>query len=61
MEGAKTSFIHAMDRGLFVGAGIALLGSVVSLIWLPNRAAEAQVVEVEPALREPAFATEGAE
>ena len=43
------------------GPGSRCWDRVVSLIWLPNRAAEAQVVEVEPALREPAFATEGAE
>ncbi|MFL5736762.1 MAG: MFS transporter [Actinomycetota bacterium] len=36
---AKQSFISAMDRGLFVGAGIALVGAIVALIWLPNRAA----------------------
>jgi MFS transporter, DHA2 family, multidrug resistance protein len=60
VEGAKTSFIHAMDRGLLVGAGIALLGSVVSLIWLPNRAAEAQPIQPEePTPREPALAMEG--
>jgi len=28
-----------MDRALFVGAGFALLGALVALIWLPNRAA----------------------
>jgi len=36
---AKQSFISAMDRGLFVGAGIALVGAIVALIWLPSRAA----------------------
>jgi hypothetical protein len=35
---AKTSFIHAVDRGLLVGAAVALLGALVSLIWLPARA-----------------------
>jgi EmrB/QacA subfamily drug resistance transporter len=60
VDGAKISFIHAMDRGLLVGAGIALLGSVVSLIWLPNRAAEARPVQPEEATpREPALAMEG--
>jgi EmrB/QacA subfamily drug resistance transporter len=33
---AKTSFIHAMDRGLVVGAAVALIGALVSLLWLPN-------------------------
>ena len=36
---ATSSFVHAMDRALFVGAGFALLGALVALIWLPNRAA----------------------
>jgi hypothetical protein len=35
---ANQSFISAMDRGLFVGAAIALIGAVVALVWLPNRA-----------------------
>jgi hypothetical protein len=38
---AKHSFITAMDRGLVVGAAIALLGALVALIWLPNRAPSA--------------------
>jgi EmrB/QacA subfamily drug resistance transporter len=44
---AKDSFITAMDRGLVVGAVIALLGAVVALIWLPNRAPSAVPVGVE--------------
>jgi hypothetical protein len=36
---AKQAFISAMDKGLFVGATIALLGAIVALIWLPSRAA----------------------
>jgi hypothetical protein len=43
---AKSSFINAMDRGLVVGAGIALLGALVALIWLPNRAVEADAIEL---------------
>lgn len=35
---AKESFISAMDRGLIVGAVTALLGAIVALVWLPNRA-----------------------
>jgi len=27
-----------MDRGLLVGASIALIGAIVALVWLPNRA-----------------------
>ena len=36
---AKEAFISAMDRGLFVGAVIALIGAMVALVWLPSRAA----------------------
>ncbi|HEX3300634.1 MAG TPA: MFS transporter [Actinomycetota bacterium] len=35
---ANQSFISAMDRGLLVGASIALIGAIVALVWLPNRA-----------------------
>ncbi len=35
---AASSFVHAMDRGLVVGAVIALCGGLVALLWLPNRA-----------------------
>jgi EmrB/QacA subfamily drug resistance transporter len=34
---AKSAFIHAMDRGLEVGAAIALVGALVAALWLPNR------------------------
>jgi hypothetical protein len=49
-----------MDRALFVGAGFALLGALIALVWLPNRAAPPEgdpepdvlyeEVEVVPAL-----------
>jgi EmrB/QacA subfamily drug resistance transporter len=42
---AKSSFIHAMDRGLVVGAAIALAGALVALAWLPNRPADAEAAE----------------
>jgi EmrB/QacA subfamily drug resistance transporter len=32
---AKSAFIQGMDRGLLVGAAVALVGAFVSLIWLP--------------------------
>ena len=41
-----------MDRGLFVGAVVALVGAVVALVWLPARAlpeAEALTLEHETA------------
>ncbi len=49
---AKTSFIDAMDRGLVVGATIALLGAMVALIWLPNRPADVEAIELHVARRE---------
>ncbi len=54
---AKTAFIHAMDRGLFVGAVIALAGAVVALVWLPSRAADVDAIEVEIDRREGAIST----
>ena len=44
---AKTSFIHAMDRGLIVGTSIALVGAFVALLWLPSRAPAVDAIEVE--------------
>jgi hypothetical protein len=65
VNAAKESFISAMDRGLFVGATIALLGAIVALIWLPSRAATPaeeplpeELAESEP---EVAVAVEAAE
>lgn len=57
---AKQSFIHAMDRGLAVGAAVALVGAVVSLVWLPKRALvdEAIEVHVERLEGEPLLAVE---
>ena len=45
---AKQSFITAMDRGLVVGAAIAMLGALVALIWLPNRAPDSFAIETGP-------------
>ena len=45
---ARGSFIHAMDRGLFVGATVAVTGAIVALVWLPARALpEAEALELE--------------
>jgi EmrB/QacA subfamily drug resistance transporter len=35
---AKTAFVDAFHVGLFVGAGVALLGAIAVLIWMPARA-----------------------
>ena len=40
-EVARSSFISGMDLGLFTGAVFALVGAVVALIFLPNRARSA--------------------
>jgi EmrB/QacA subfamily drug resistance transporter len=45
---AKSSFITAMDRGLVVGALIALLGAVVAVVWLPNRVVDAADAGSDP-------------
>jgi EmrB/QacA subfamily drug resistance transporter len=44
---ARSSFIHAMDRGLVVGAAVALLGAIVALVWLPHRASDRDAIELE--------------
>jgi hypothetical protein len=49
---ARSSFVHAMDRGLVVGAAIALLGSIVALIWLPSWAPDAGAIEFDVRRRE---------
>jgi hypothetical protein len=43
---AKSAFIHAMDRGLAVGAVVALVGAVVALMWLPKRAQDLEAIEI---------------
>jgi EmrB/QacA subfamily drug resistance transporter len=54
---ARGSFIHAMDRGLTVGALIALLGATVAFVWLPHRAADAGVIELDVERREGGLAS----
>jgi EmrB/QacA subfamily drug resistance transporter len=44
---ARSSFIHAMDRGLVVAAAIALLGAIVAFVWLPHRAAVVDAIELD--------------
>jgi EmrB/QacA subfamily drug resistance transporter len=38
---AKSAFVEGMHHGVVVGAGVALLGAVICLLWLPARAADA--------------------
>jgi EmrB/QacA subfamily drug resistance transporter len=35
---AKTAFVDAFHAGLYVGAGVALVGAIAVLIWMPARA-----------------------
>src|SRR6266496_3314947 len=35
---ARSAFIHGMDVALLAGAGVALLGALVALLFLPARA-----------------------
>ncbi|HEV8088308.1 MAG TPA: DHA2 family efflux MFS transporter permease subunit [Actinomycetota bacterium] len=61
---SKQAFISAMDKGLFVGATIALVGAMVALIWLPSRAAtptEEPLPEEFAPEREVAVAVEASE
>ncbi len=49
---SKLSFIDAMDRGLFVGAAVAVAGALVALVWLPNRPLDQEeAIELERELR----------
>jgi EmrB/QacA subfamily drug resistance transporter len=49
---ADRSFIEAMDRGLFVGAAVAVAGALVALLWLPNRPLDqVEAIELERELR----------
>jgi hypothetical protein len=54
-EGARSAFIHGMGDAVLLGAGIAALGALLVLLFLPSRAgarAEApQEVETAPRRR----------
>jgi AcrR family transcriptional regulator len=39
---ANEAFVHALDRTVFVGAGIAFLGALVAAVFLPSHAEPAQ-------------------
>jgi len=55
---AKLAFVHAMTSTVFIGAGFALAGAVVALVWLPAHppADSANPAHAEPAEAEPAEA-----
>jgi EmrB/QacA subfamily drug resistance transporter len=60
---SKSAFIHAMDRGLAVGAFVALVGAVVALLWLPKRARDVEAIQIHVDQQEgaPLFAAEEVE
>jgi len=45
---ARTAFVSGMHRGVLVGAGIALAGALVALLFLPARAPETADEGVDP-------------
>jgi EmrB/QacA subfamily drug resistance transporter len=45
---ARSAFVDAMHQGFWVAAGVALVGAIVALVWLPARARRAaEELEVE--------------
>ena len=47
-EVARSSFIHGMDRALFVAAAVAIAGALVALVWLPAHAMpQSEMLELE--------------
>jgi DHA2 family multidrug resistance protein-like MFS transporter len=51
LSSVRTSFVHGMDLGLVVSAGVAAAGMVLALVFLPRRAAPARG-RVEPVSKE---------
>ena len=47
LESVRTAFVHGMDVSLVVASGIAVVGFVLTLVFLPGRA-PSKIVEVEP-------------
>ena len=49
-DAAKHSFVGAMGPTFLVAAGVALVGAVIVVLFLPARAADESITAVEPAL-----------
>jgi EmrB/QacA subfamily drug resistance transporter len=47
MSGANAAFVHAMDVTLVTASGVALIGALISLAFLPARAPEEEEAEPE--------------
>ena len=46
LESVRRAFVHGMDAALIVSAGIALLGALLALVFLPGRKAAVESAEV---------------
>jgi Na+/melibiose symporter-like transporter len=55
---AKSAFLDGMAAGLYVGAGVALIGALIVMIWLPARA-RSEDIDRQTAEYEAARATGG--
>jgi DHA2 family multidrug resistance protein-like MFS transporter len=44
VHAAGRSYVSAMDSGVLVGAGVALVGALVALVWMPAKEHAAQAV-----------------
>ncbi len=58
-DAARSAFIDGMHTGLIVGAGVALLGAIAVLIWLPARARAADVERQDEEYQEGLRAMQG--
>jgi EmrB/QacA subfamily drug resistance transporter len=46
LDDARDAFVHAMSHAVVVGAGVALVGALFALVWLPARAPAEQEIDV---------------
>jgi hypothetical protein len=44
MTAARAAFVDALSMTSIIGAGFAVAGALVALVWLPSRAMGAEVV-----------------
>jgi EmrB/QacA subfamily drug resistance transporter len=46
LDDARDAFVHAMSHAVVVGAGVALVGALFALVWLPARAPAEKEIDV---------------
>ena len=46
LDDARDAFVHAMSHAVVVGAGVALVGALFALVWLPARAPAEREIDV---------------